>query len=68
MHSNHLRRLAVDLNFFMNDILVTDKAHLQPIGDYWESLSPENRWLGNTEKWFPGSTFIDCPHFERNAV
>jgi hypothetical protein len=62
MQSNHLRRLAIDLNFFMNDVLVTDKAHLQEIGDYWESLSPENRWGGNFR------SLLDCPHFERNAV
>jgi len=68
LHSNHCRRLAIDLNFFLNDTLITSKADLQEIGDYWESLSPENRWLGNAYKWFPNSTFIDCPHFERHVI
>lgn len=68
MQSNHLRRLAIDLNFFMDDVWITDKAALQEIGDYWESLSPENQWGGNFPKWYPGSDFIDCPHFQRVPV
>lgn len=61
MDSNHLRRLAGDLNFFLNGKWVQDKATLQPIGDYWESLNPKNRWGGNFKK------FLDTPHFERNV-
>jgi hypothetical protein len=68
MNSNHLRRLAVDLNFIKNGIVIYDKEALQRYGDYWESLNPANRWGGNFPKWFPGSTFTDCPHFERTAI
>ncbi|MCA8878808.1 MAG: M15 family metallopeptidase [Rhodobacteraceae bacterium] len=62
--SQHLRRLAVDLNFFVSRggrlELCYDRAILQPLGDYWESLAPGlNRWGGN---W---TTFKDTPHFER---
>lgn len=59
MQSNHLRKCAIDLNFFKDGALIYDKAQLQPIGDYWESLSPKNSWGGN---W---NSFKDIPHFER---
>ena len=61
MASNHLRRLAVDLNFFRDGQLVWDKAALAPIGAYWESLNPKNRWGGNFR------SLVDVPHFERNV-
>lgn len=61
MESNHLRKCAIDLNFLRDGQLVYDKATLQPIGDYWESLHPNNRWGGN---W---KSFKDMPHFERHT-
>lgn len=61
MNSNHLKRCAVDLNFFKDGKLVYDVAALKPIGDFWESLSPKNSWGGN---W---SNFRDVPHFERRT-
>lgn len=60
MNSNHLKRLAVDLNFFKDGKLVYDVPTLKPIGDYWELLNELNRWGG---KW----RFVDTPHFERNV-
>ena len=60
MASNHLRRLAIDLNFFKNGELIYDKNVLRPIGEYWESLNPVNRWGGNFR------SIVDVPHFERN--
>lgn len=61
MNSYHLRRLAIDLNFFKDGALCYDKAALQPVGDFWESLDTKNSWGGN---W---SSFKDVPHFERRA-
>ena len=61
MNSNHLKRCAIDLNFFRDGQLVYDKAQLQPLGDYWESLHPKNSWGGN---W---SSFKDVPHFQRTV-
>lgn len=60
MNSNHLRKLAGDLNFFLNGVYYLDKAGLEPVGKYWESLHPANRWGGNFK------TFKDVPHFEMN--
>jgi len=61
MNSKHLKRCAIDLNFFWNGELTYSIALIKPLGDYWESLHPNNRWGGN---W---STFKDVPHFERNV-
>lgn len=57
--SLHCQRLAIDLNFFEDGKYIEDKAHLQGIGEYWESLNPMNSWGG----FFNG--FDDCPHFSR---
>lgn len=61
MDSYHLRRLAVDLNFFKAGELIYDRAQLAEVGTFWESLDPKNSWGGN---W---SSFKDLPHFERRA-
>lgn len=59
MQSNHLQRLAIDLNFFKGGTQLTyNKEVLKPLGDYWCGLSPMNRWGGNWD-------FMDTTHFER---
>jgi len=60
MVSNHMKRLAIDFNFFINGILTYTDPKIEELGRYWESLNPKNRWGGN----FKG--FYDSPHFERN--
>lgn len=59
MASNHLRRCAIDLNFFRDGQLCYDAAALAPMGEYWRSLNPKNDWGGF---W---KSFKDVPHFER---
>lgn len=61
LQSNHLRRLAIDLNFLKDGQPVWDKAQLADIGAKWESLNPKNRWGGNFK------SLPDVPHFERNV-
>ena len=61
MNSNHLRRLAIDLNFFKDGKLVWDKNTIAPLGSDWETLHPKNRWGGNFR------SLVDVPHFERNV-
>ena len=62
MRSNHLRRLAVDFNFFINGKLIYDRDNpkLIELGKYWESLHPANRWGGFWKHY-------DTPHFEMNV-
>lgn len=59
MNSNHLRRCAIDLNFFVDGKLTYDISILTPLGLYWKSLDPKNDWGGF---W---RSFKDVPHFER---
>jgi peptidoglycan L-alanyl-D-glutamate endopeptidase CwlK len=61
MNSIHLKRCAIDLNFFKDGKIIWDKATIAPLGAYWESLHTKNRWGGNF------SNLVDCPHFERNV-
>ncbi|MDO6808089.1 M15 family metallopeptidase [Zobellia galactanivorans] len=67
MNSNHLRRLAVDFNFFINGKLTYDWNDIKPLGEYWETLHPANRWGGDWNKNDIKDGFIDTPHFEMNA-
>lgn len=59
--SNHTRRLAIDLNVFKGGSMAT-LDQIRPLGQFWESLNPLNRWGGNF------STIKDGPHFERNSA
>jgi len=61
MDSKHLKKVAIDLNFIKDGKLVYNRQELAPIGAYWESLHPLNRWGGNFK------SFVDMPHFERNV-
>ena len=61
LKSNHLRRLAVDFNFFINGKLTYSHEKVDELGAYWESLNPLNRWGGNFK------SIKDTPHFEMNV-
>jgi len=67
MNSNHLRRLAVDFNFFKDGNLTYRWEDIKPLGDHWESLHADNRWGGDWNKNDIKDGFIDTPHFEMNA-
>jgi predicted chitinase len=67
MNSQHLKRLAVDLNFFKatpdGELKLTyDVEELRVLGQFWEGLDAANRWGGN---W---TSFKDAPHFERRET
>ena len=60
MQSRHMVRQAIDLNLIIGGKLARAEDY-GPLGDYWESLDPKNKWGGR----FVG--FLDAPHFERSA-
>ena len=73
-HSQHQDKLAIDLNFFKDDIYINglsaNKAIeiLKPLGIFWESLNLKNRWGGNFDRdWNKIDNFKDVPHFERRV-
>ena len=50
LSSLHFDRLAIDFNFFIDGKLTYDFDKIKPLGDYWESLHPKNRWGGDFNK------------------
>lgn len=65
--SLHQDRLAIDLNFFADGKYLGAVSRpeileiLEPVGSFWESLSPKNRWGG---RW---TSPFDPWHFERHV-
>lgn len=66
MNSQHLKKLAIDLNLIVNGRLAT-AAEIKPLGKWWEALDVANRWGGSWRGAVEAgnSSFIDSPHFER---
>ena len=70
LDSNHMKRLAIDLNIFIGNAVLTNtrKKHLtkdgsdllNEIGVFWENLHELNRWGG----FF--NSIYDPGHFERH--
>lgn len=42
MNSKHLSRLAIDFNFFIDGELTYIHPKVKELGEYWESLHPNN--------------------------
>lgn len=57
MRSDHLRKLAIDLNFFFDGELSYSKEDIKQVADYWKSLRPSNYWGGDFK------SLADTPHF-----
>ncbi|TAN59643.1 M15 family peptidase [bacterium] len=56
LKSKHLERLAIDVNLFIAGEYKTDAGSYGPLGEFWKSLDPDNRWGGDWG-W-------DANHFE----
>ena len=54
--SAHKYRLAVDFNLFIDGEYQTTTKAFRELGEFWESLNPENVW---------GGRFDDGNHFSR---
>ena len=52
--SGHKKRLAIDLNLFIEGVYQTSTEAYKEVGMYWESLSEDARW---------GGRFNDGNHF-----
>lgn len=66
MDSQHLKKLAIDLNLIVNGRLAT-ADEIRTLGKWWEALDVNNRWGGSWRGQVESgaSKFIDAPHFER---
>jgi len=58
-NSYHLKRLAIDFNFFIDGKLMYEHELITMLGTFWENLNVLNNWGGNFK------SFKDTPHFER---
>ncbi len=54
-NSKHLKRLAVDFNYFIDGELTYKHELIDKLGDYWEGLNELNKW---------GGRFNDTPHWQ----
>lgn len=59
--SLHPLRLAQDLNLFKNGKWLTATEDHRPLGEYWKSLHPDNRWGGDFSKRKDGNHYENCP-------
>jgi hypothetical protein len=68
MNSMHIHKCAIDL-VLLKDRIVCNRTQIKPLGDYWESLDPKNRWGGSWRGLVDSgkSSFVDAPHFERQV-
>ncbi len=64
MNSQHLKKLAVDFNFFIEGQLTYEYEDVKELGKFWLTLSPKNRWGGDFNKNSIEDGFVDTPHFE----
>lgn len=54
-YSNHKLKLAHDWNLYIDGKYQEDTEAHRPLGEYWESLHPANRW---------GGRYKDGNHYE----
>jgi hypothetical protein len=50
VNSLHCERLAIDLNLFKHGAYLTASEDYKPLGEFWESLSPDCAWGGRFSK------------------
>jgi len=58
-NSNHYKRLAGDLNLFIDGVYQTSTEAHRPLGEWWEKQHPKARWGGNFKS-------PDGNHYELN--
>lgn len=47
VHSEHLIRLAVDVNLFKDGVWLQHTEDHRPLGEFWKTLHPLCRWGGD---------------------
>lgn len=60
LNSKHTKRLAIDLFLFINGEITWNVEDYRKLGEFWESIRPENKWGGHFKN------FTDGVHFQRN--
>jgi hypothetical protein len=64
LNSLHCDRLAIDINLFSKEgIYLQDTKSYEPFGEFWETLTPSNKWGGRFHDG-KGNPKPDGNHFE----
>jgi hypothetical protein len=61
VHSLHIYRLAIDLNFFKDGAYVSDGSKLADVGAWWKTLGPRYFWGGDFATRPDGNHFSLSP-------
>jgi hypothetical protein len=61
VHSLHIERLAIDLNFFKDGTYIQDGSKLEELGKWWKALGTNYRWGGNFVHLPDGNHFSLSP-------
>jgi len=56
-NSLHSRRLAVDFNLFKDGTYLPQSEDYRPLGEFWKTLDPLNRWGGDFRPLSDGNHF-----------
>lgn len=56
-NSLHTRRLAVDFNLFKGGTYLPQSEDYRPLGEFWKTLDPLNRWGGEFRPLADGNHF-----------
>lgn len=64
-HSLHQDKLAHDFNVFRDGVWLRTSEPIRPLGEYWESINPDNIWGGSFPRLY-NTKFSDGNHFEQN--
>lgn len=56
-NSLHSRRLAIDFNLFKDGVYQPQSSSYRPLGDFWKTLDPLNRWGGDFRPMSDGNHF-----------
>lgn len=57
VNSLHCDRLAHDINLFKGGVYISDSDGHRPVGEYWKSLDPANRWGGDFKRLKDGNHY-----------
>lgn len=66
VNSLHCSGMAVDMLLYKGGVYLTRTEDYRPLGEYWQALSPRNRWGGDwDDDGVADKNDTDGNHFER---
>ncbi len=66
--SLHIYRLAIDLMLFKDGKYLDKTEDHEPVGVYWKSLHPDNRWGGDIKRLPDGNHYSMIERLGSNRI